>query len=130
MGNLTLPKAFPQMKTRYTPLMITYLSFSIAGLIVPWYFNIQHILYSPVSFTIAEYFRQGTATPLAASITSDFFIGTVPALIWLVVEFRRLKMKHMWLYIAGTFLIAFAFTFPLFLFMRERKLQTLSPAIA
>lgn len=110
------------MKTKVTPLMIFYLAFAIMGLIIPWYFNIQHILYSPVPFTVVEYFRQGTATPLAASITFDFFIGTIPAMVWMILEIRRLKMKYLWFYILGTFAIAFAFTFPLFLFFRERKL--------
>jgi hypothetical protein len=30
----------------------------------------------------------------------------------------------MWLYLIGTFAIAFAFTFPLFLFNRERTLKS------
>lgn len=111
------------MKNSFSTLTLAYLFFAIAGLTVPWYFNLQHILYSPIPFTMAEYFRQGFATPLAASITSDFFIGTTPALIWMIIEIKRLKMKHLGFYIAGTFLIAFAFTFPLFLFFRERKIE-------
>jgi hypothetical protein len=104
--------------------MALYLLCAILGLFIPWYFNLQHLLYSPIPFSISEYFRQGTATPLAASITYDFFIGTTPALVWMLIECRRLKMKYMWLYLFGTFAIAFAFTFPLFLFNRERKLRS------
>ena len=40
----------------------------------------------------------------------------------MVVEGRRLGMRHLWFYVVATFLIAFAFTCPLFLFMRERLL--------
>ncbi len=32
-------------------------------------------------------------------------------------------MRHLWVCVLGTFLVAFAFTCPLFLFMRERHLQ-------
>lgn len=110
---------------KQTPLTIFYLVFAILGLILPWYFNLQHILYGAVPFTLSEYFRQGTATPLAASITYDFFIGTIPALIWMILEIRARKMKYLWLYVAGTFMIAFAFTFPLFLYFRERQIQKL-----
>lgn len=106
-------------------LSYIYLAFAIAGLIVPWYFNLQFILYSGEPFTLARYFADGTATPLATSITTDFFIGTIPVLIWMMVEGARLKMKHLWFYFAFTFIIAFAFTCPLFLFMRERKLMAL-----
>lgn len=104
----------------FTPLMWIYLLLAIAGLIVPWYFNLQHLLYSPIAFTIGEFFRQNTDTPMASSLTYDFLIGGNAAIIWMIVEHRRLKMKHLWLYIIATFLIAFAFTFPLFLFQRER----------
>jgi hypothetical protein len=37
-------------------------------------------------------------------------------------EGRRLKMKYVWLFILGSFVTAIAFTFPLFLALRERKL--------
>lgn len=109
--------------TPITFLMGFYLFFAILGLIIPWYFNLQHILYSGIPFSVTEYFRQGTATPLASSITSDFFIATVPAMVWMLLEIRKLNMKYFWLYVLGTFLIAFAFTFPLFMFFRERKLS-------
>ncbi len=100
-----------------------YLFFSILGLFIPWYFNLQHILYSGIPFSVAEYLRQGTATPLASSITFDFLITTVPAMVWMLLEIRKLNMKYFWLYVLSTFLIAFAFTFPLFMFFRERKLS-------
>jgi len=103
--------------------MLFYLFFAVLGLIIPWYFNLQHLLYSPIPWTAAEYFRQGTQSPLAASITYDFFIGTTPALVWMMVEGQRTKMKFLWLYFIGTFAIAFAFTYPLFLFFRELKRQ-------
>jgi len=44
----------------------------------------------------------------------------------MVVEARRLKMRNWWAYILLTFLIAFAFACPLFLMLRELKLQSLA----
>ncbi|MRS65292.1 DUF2834 domain-containing protein [Larkinella terrae] len=107
-----------------TPIMLFYLFCSLAGLVIPWYYNIQHIRYGDTPFTVAAWLRAGMATPLTRSITTDFLIGTTPVLIWMVREGYRLKMKHIWLYVLLTFLIAFAFTCPLFLFFRERKLRT------
>lgn len=106
-----------------TPLMGFYLACAVAGAIVPWYFNVQHILHSDVPFTVASWLQAGMATPLSRSITTDFLIGTTPVLVWMVVEGRRLKMRFLWAYVLFTFLIAFAFTCPLFLFFRERKLM-------
>ncbi|MDP6834013.1 MAG: DUF2834 domain-containing protein, partial [Prochlorococcaceae cyanobacterium ETNP1_MAG_9] len=42
--------------------------------------------------------------------------------VWIFSESRRLKMKNLWIVIVGTFTIAFAFSAPLFLFLRERRL--------
>jgi len=38
-------------------------------------------------------------------------------------EGKRLKMKYVWVYILGSFITAIAFTFPLFLAMRERNIK-------
>ena len=111
------------MPTKLTPLMIFYLVFALLGLIVPWYFNLQQIMYGVVPISVAEYVRQGTATPLAASLTYDFLISSTAATVWMIIEIRARKMKYLGLYIAGTYLIAFAFTFPLFLFFREVNIQ-------
>lgn len=111
------------MKHGITPLMIFFLACSILGLIVPWYFNLQHILYSPIALTVSEYYRQGTATPLAASLTWDLLIGATAATTFMMIEIRRLNMRFGWLYLVATFLFAFACAFPLFMFMRERQLQ-------
>jgi Terpene cyclase DEP1 len=60
---------------------------------------------------------------LTGSITTDFLIGTTPVVAWMVVEARRLGMRHRWFYVVTTFLVAFAFACPLFLLMREARLQ-------
>jgi hypothetical protein len=41
---------------------------------------------------------------------------------FIVIEGRKLKMRFLWVYIVASFVTAFAFVFPLFLAMRERKL--------
>jgi predicted alpha/beta superfamily hydrolase len=46
----------------------------------------------------------------------------------IVIEGRRLGMKHLWAYIALGFVTAFAFVFPLFLGMRELRLRRIELA--
>jgi hypothetical protein len=41
----------------------------------------------------------------------------------MIPESLKLKIKHWWILIPLTFLIAIAFTFPLFLYMREKTLE-------
>jgi len=107
----------------WTLLMWVYLFLAIAGLIVPWYFNLQFISEEGGEFPIRDFVAQGFATSGAASLTSDLLIGASAVTIWMIVECRRLKMKGLWLYLVFTYLIAFAFACPLFLLMRERKLK-------
>ena len=91
-----------------------------------WFYNIRFTQESGEMLTSQRWLAEGIARPLAGSITSDFLIGTIPVLIWMFVEGRRLGMRHLWAYAAVTFLVAFAFGCPLFLLMRERHLQRLS----
>lgn len=111
---------------KFSKLAIFYGLFCIPGAIIPWYFNLQHSFAEGALLSPAELIAGGFVTPLAGSLTSDFLIGTVPVLVWMVIEARRLKMRRGWIYILLTFLIAFAFACPLFLMLRELKLQ--SPA--
>ena len=50
------------------------------------------------------------------------FVAAVAGSILIIVEARRCGMKRGWLYVVASGLTAFAFTFPLFLAMRERAL--------
>jgi hypothetical protein len=108
---------------RVTPLMVFYGVFAAAGAVVPWYYNLRFMRESGEVLTPQRWLAEGFATPLAGSVTSDFLIGTLPVLVWMFVEARRLGMRHLWVYVLGTFLVAFAFTCPLFLLMRENHLQ-------
>ena len=106
-----------------TPLIVVYGAFAAAGAIVPWSFNIRHMQASGTMLTLQGWLAAGFISPLAGSITSDFLIGTIPVLVWMVIEARRLGMRHRWFYVVATFLVAFAFSCPLFLLMREIKLR-------
>lgn len=110
---------------KLTKLSIFYGLFCIPGAIVPWYFNLQYSFSKGELLTPSELIAGGFVTPLAGSLTSDFLIGTIPVLVWMVIEARRLKMRNWWAYILLTFLIAFAFSCPLFLMLRESKLESL-----
>jgi hypothetical protein len=105
-------------------LAVFYGLFCIPGAIVPWYFNLQHSFAAGALLSPQELIAGGFVTPLASSLTSDFLIGTVPVLVWMAVEARRLKMRNWWAYIVLTFLVAFALSCPLFLMLRELKLRS------
>ena len=96
---------------------IIYLLLSIAGLVGTWYFNILAIQQG------SDFFSDWSSSPAVSSATTDLLIAASAASIFMYFEGKRLKMKNVWLYILGSFVTAIAFTFPLFLAMRERKIK-------
>jgi apolipoprotein N-acyltransferase len=60
--------------------------------------------------------------PAVGSIGVDLLVVAIAGSVFIVVEARRLGMRRAWLYIVLSAVTAFAFSFPLFLAMRERRL--------
>ena len=74
------------------------------------------------SFDINNFIALANANPAAQSISRDLLVGASAIFIWIVNESKKLNMKNMWIVYIGTFLIAFAFSAPFFLFLRERRI--------
>jgi len=107
----------------WTPLSITWFVLAIVGLVGTWTFNALAIV--QLRDFIGDWVNSG---PAVSSLTVDLLVVAVAGCILIVVESKRLGMRRAWLYIVLSGLTAFAFTFPLFLAMRERKLAAASKA--
>jgi len=112
------------MSDRAVPAVAwVYLGFAALGGASTWTYNIMAMRELGRMFTPAEFVRVGFEGPaVLGSVAADFWVGSLVSLVWLVVEARRLGMRRVWLYLALTLMIAWAFAFPLFLHMRERRL--------
>ena len=105
--------------TRYL-LSWIYLTLAILGAILPTLANIEYAsIYG--SFDINNFIQLANINPAAQSLSRDLFVGAAAITIWIINESKKLKMKNMWI-IYASFLVAFAFAAPLFLFFRERHL--------
>lgn len=99
-----------------------YLLLAIIGLVYTWYFNIQ--FYQTATDTSILNFIDLTKTTVPAqSIVADITVVGITFLVWMVYESLKLKIKYWWLVIPLTFLVALAFSFPLFLYMRANRLE-------
>ena len=103
-----------------------YLGLAVAGAILPWLANLDFIRASGGPFDLALFIAQANANPAAQSLSRDLLIGATAFMIWMVVEARRLQIKYFWVALLASFGLAFACGAPLFLFLRERRLQELS----
>ena len=103
-------------------LSYLYLFLSILGAILPMLANFDFAKEYGNSFDINNFIELANANPAAQSISRDLLIGATAVFIWIVNESKKLNMKNMWIVYFGNFLIAFAFSAPFFLFLRERRI--------
>ena len=114
--------SFRLLKDNKYILSYLYLFLSILGAILPMVSNFNFAMEYGSSFDINQFIQLANANPAAESISRDLLIGASAVFIWIVNESRKLNMKNMWIVYVGTFLIAFAFSAPFFLFLRERRI--------
>lgn len=107
---------------QHTILQIVYACLAVTGLIATWYFNLQFIDYYG-DFELAQFISDNYVNAASASIANDIIVAALAFNVWCFFEARRLGMRFWWVYIALAMGIALAFAYPLFLFMRERKLS-------
>jgi hypothetical protein len=109
-GHLSRPVA--------TVLVVAYLLLAVVGLVGTWYFNLQFGSSGAQQSYLAAWF----ANPASSSAAVDIIVTAVAACVFFAAEGRRLGMNRVWVLIPLTFVLALAFTFPLFLAWRERTL--------
>lgn len=95
----------------------TYLALSAVGLITALTFNGMAIVNGD-NYNTAWF---GTAVDWVLS--ADLSVVAIAAVVFMFAEAKRIGMKRVWIYVALSGVTAMAFTFPLFLAMRERFLS-------
>jgi len=99
-----------------------YLFLAIIGFVAPYYFFLQlpvedgfnlPLLIQPL---FANNFMKGLAMDLTVSVLVFWF--------FMFAEANRLQMKNPWLYLLATLLVGLSFALPLFLYFRERTVET------
>lgn len=94
-----------------------YLALALIGLIGTAWFNVTGTIEGQGNF-LALWF----ANPAVTSLSIDLLVAASAASIFIIIEGRRVGIRRPWLYVIASFVTAIAFTFPLFLAVRERHL--------
>ena len=97
-----------------------YLVLSAIGLVTAWIFNALAVVNGQ------DYATAWFGTAVDWVLSADFTVVAVAVVVFMISEARRLRMKRVWLYILLSGVTAMAFTFPLFMAMRERQLGKIS----
>jgi hypothetical protein len=103
---------------------IFFLVVSLVGLITAWIFN------GIASVTGQNYLDAWFGSAVDWVLSLDILIVAIAGSAFMIFEAQKLGMKRVWLYIVLSGVTAFAFTFPLFLAMRERTLAKLEKETA
>ena len=104
-----------------SPVLVTvYAALSALGLIGTWYFNLAFF-----ASGATDYLGGWFANAASSSAAVDIIVMAIAACVVMVVEGRRIGVRPLviGLLVVLSFVIAVAFTFPLFLALRERRLR-------
>jgi len=117
-----LKKQRRSVTAMHKSLFWVYLILSIIGLVTAWIFNGIAVMNQE------DYMGAWFGSAVDWVLSADLTIVAFAVVVFMISESRRLKMKRVWLYILLSGFTAMAFTFPLFMAMRERQLAKISTA--
>jgi hypothetical protein len=101
-------------------LIWAYGAIALGALIATWSQNIRFFL-SADNGGVLGFLRDCYANPAAASITNDILLVWLAAVVLMVVESRRLGIRHVWAYVLVSLLVALSVAVPLFLIARQLR---------
>ncbi|MCZ4558945.1 DUF2834 domain-containing protein [Rhodococcus maanshanensis] len=104
-------------------LCVFYGVIAFVALIATWWNNIAYLADGNDlgGFVVDSY-----ANYASSSLTNDLWLVVLAAVVFMVVEARRLGIKYVWVYVVLSFVIAISVMFPLFLIARERRMSETS----
>jgi hypothetical protein len=106
---------------RSRALCWTYAAIALGALVGTWSQNIQFLLQDD-NGGLGGFISDSYANAASASITNDVLFVALAAFVLMAVEARRLGIRHVWVYMLMSFLVAISVALPLFLLARQRKL--------
>ena len=99
-----------------------YLTLAFMGLLVPYYFLFNFLGANGLNIPLLV--GQLFANNISAFFAVDLIISIIVFWFYMVAEANKLQMKNWWLYLLASLAVGLSFALPLFLYFRERKLQS------
>ena len=98
-----------------------YLILAFVGFVLPYYFFVSFLTENGLNVQL--FFEQLFANNIAAFFAVDLIITAIVFLIFSYQEARRYRMGNWWAYLLATLLIGPSFALPLFLYIREARIE-------
>ena len=98
-----------------------YLICCVLGMVLPYLQFVPWLLEHGLNVTL--FFRELFANRISTFFVLDVIVSAI-VLIWFIQsEGKRLRVRLLWLPTIGTLIVAVSFGFPLFLFLRQVRLD-------
>jgi hypothetical protein len=100
---------------------LAYLVLSVLGFLLPYSQLVPWLVeYGPDRL---EFTTQMFETRISTFFAFDVLIAAGALLVFILFEGNRLGVKHLWMPILGTLAVGVSFGLPLFLYLRESRLE-------
>jgi hypothetical protein len=104
-----------------------YLGLSFVGVLLPyWQFvpwAVQHEMSLPF------FFRELFANRISAFFGMDVAVSAVVLVVFMRIERARLTIQHTWLPVLAVLTVGVSLALPMFLYMREQRLDQLKAVV-
>ena len=101
-----------------------YLGLCVPGFLLPYSQLIPW--FAAHGLNLPLFFEELFATRIGGFFGLDVIASAMVLFVFIWLEGRRLAMRHLWLPVLATVLVGVSLGFPLFLYLRQRKLDQLS----
>ncbi|CAL2063563.1 DUF2834 domain-containing protein [Tenacibaculum sp. 190524A05c] len=99
-----------------------YLALAVLGICYTWYYNIQYFQHA-VDPSFANFLADAKVNFAGKSLSADLLVVVITFFAFYIPDAIKLKIKYWWVLIPLTFIIAVAFTFPLYLYLRSNAIE-------
>jgi len=107
-------------------LCVVYGFLALFALIATWSNNIA-FFNQPANGGTLGFFSAIYANPAVASFTNDLLLFAIAGGIFMVIEAQHLGIRHVWVYLMLSLLVAISVMFPVFLIVRQIKISQMRP---
>jgi hypothetical protein len=102
-------------------LKTVYLILCVVGVVLPYTQFVPWLAENGLDLPL--FFRQLFANRVGGFFGMDVFVSTLVLLVFSFVEGRRAGVRYLWLPAAAAAAVGVSLGLPLFLYMRERRLE-------
>jgi hypothetical protein len=99
-----------------------FLILAIIGFIAPYYFFLQ--VPPESAWDLPALIQPLFANNFMRGVAMDLTVSVIVFWVYVFIESNKLGMKNPWLYLLATLMVGLSFALPLFLYFRERKLES------